>query len=289
VARAPRTSDVLELFELLDEASGQPVYDLPTRLREVYGGPLGFESPCLYANFVSSVDGVVALGPEHASAGSLISGHSPADRFVMGLLRACADTVLIGAGTLRGSPGHRWTPEHVFPDAAKDFAALRRRLNRTDSPRLVVVTAGGDIDVQHPGLLPGTLIVTSDTGAQHLVTRLPPDVAVRSLGAPTSISVHRVVEALRSDGDQVILTEGGPTLVGQLLRDRLVDELFLTLSPVLLGRSPTERRPGVVDAMAFAVEDAPALSLRSVRRYGSHLFLRYLVLRSSPKGARHDG
>jgi riboflavin biosynthesis pyrimidine reductase len=264
-------------FELLFETEGLPVYDLPIRLHDTYGGGIGFGSQCLYANFVSSVDGVVTLGPEQASPGSLISGNSHADRFVMGLLRACADTVLIGAGTLRDSPGHRWTPAHVFPDAATEFAELRRRLNLAESPRLAVVTASGDIDVHHPGLLPGSVIVTSAVGARHLTTRLPTGVEVRSLGEPSCMSVKRVVGSLRDDGDAVILTEGGPTLVGQLLRDHLVDELFLTLSPVLLGRSSSDPRPGLVDAMAFAVAAAPALSLRSLRRHGSHLFLRYIV------------
>jgi riboflavin biosynthesis pyrimidine reductase len=264
-------------FELLTETADQPVYDLPTRLRDVYAGAIGFESPCVYANFVSSVDGVVTLGPEQSSPGSLISGNSRADRFVMGLLRACADTVLLGAGTLRDSPGHRWTPAHVFPDAAAEFAELRRRLKRTESPRLVVVTAGGDIDVLHSGLVPGSVIVTSDVGARHLMHRLPAGVEVRSLGEPPNLSVQRVVESLRGDGDGVILTEGGPTLVGQLLRGHLVNELFLTLSPVLLGRSSSEPRPGLVDATAFAVASAPALSLSSARRHGSHLFLRYAV------------
>lgn len=277
----------LEPLELLEESAGEPAYDLPARLRQIYKGSLGFNSPCLYANFVSSVDGVVALGPDHPSAGSVISGNSSSDRFVMGLLRACADAVLIGAGTLRDSPGHQWTPAHVFPDAAREFATLRRHLKRTESPRLVVVTAGGDLDVHHAGLLAGTLIVTSDAGAKNLGARLPAGVEVRALGAATTLPIQRVVNSLRSDGDQVILTEGGPTLLGQLLRVGLLDELFLTLSPWLFGRSPAERRPGIVDAIAFAADAAPTLDLRSTRRQGSHLFLRYTVLRPLPQEERH--
>jgi len=65
-------------------------------------GRLGFSTPVVYSNFVSSVDGVVTLGSK-PSAGSVISGKYPADRFLMGLLRACADAVLIGAGTLRAT------------------------------------------------------------------------------------------------------------------------------------------------------------------------------------------
>jgi len=84
----------------------------------------------IYANFVSSIDGVVTLGA-NPSAGSVISGKSAADRFVMGLLRACADAVVLGAGTLRATPGHLWTPAHVYPALATEFTALRSALGRS--------------------------------------------------------------------------------------------------------------------------------------------------------------
>ncbi len=272
---ASETTSGLPAFELLEERTDLPAYTLPKRLAAAYGGSIGFGSPSLFANFVSSVDGVVTLGPGHPSPGGLISGNSVADRFVMGLLRACADTVLVGAGTLRDSPGHRWTPEQVYPDAAEEYAALRRSLGRSASPRLAVVTASGDIDVRHNGLLPGTVIFTGDGGAARLRGRLGPGVAVRTLGEDSSISISRGVDALREDGDRVILTEGGPSVLGQLLRAHLVDDLFLTLAPTLLGRASTGHRLGLVEATLFAADAAPKLDLRSVRRHGSHLFLRY--------------
>ena len=264
-------------LKLLSEVADPAAYSLPHRLARVYSGTLGFESPSVYANFVSSVDGVVALGHEHASSGAIISGGAPADRFVMGLLRACADAVLVGAGTLRGSPGHRWTPEYVYPAAAADFAELRRRLGRAKIPRLVVVTASGVLNGEHPGLLSGTLVLTSDAGAQQLRGRLPGGVVVRSLGGGDRLSVEQVVDAVLSEGHRVVLTEGGPTMIGQLVAAGLLDELFLTLSPVLFGRAPANQRQGVVDAAAFAAEVAPRLDLRSVRQHGSYLFLRYAL------------
>src|SRR6202171_4967365 len=92
----------LQPFEVLYEAD-LPTYKLPADLHHLYG-KLGFATPALYSNFVSSLDGVVSLG-EKPSAGSIISAKYPADRFLMGLLRACADAVVIGAGTLRVTPG----------------------------------------------------------------------------------------------------------------------------------------------------------------------------------------
>ena len=62
---------------------------MPRELERIYGG-LGFKEPVLYSNFVQSLDGVTTLG-SRPSAGSEISGRNPADRFLMGLLRAFAD------------------------------------------------------------------------------------------------------------------------------------------------------------------------------------------------------
>ncbi len=128
-AAAPTASPLPHLTMLYEQA-GVPVWGLPQELADIYGGDLGFPRRCVYANFVASVDGVTALGPEYPSSGSEISRGEPADRFVMGLLRACADVVLIGAGTLRATPDHRWTPSYVCPEAADGYAALRRSLSQ---------------------------------------------------------------------------------------------------------------------------------------------------------------
>jgi riboflavin biosynthesis pyrimidine reductase len=277
------TTESEPALELLVEPGGLPSYPLPDRLAQLYPGTLGFTAPCVVANFVASVDGVAALGHEHRSSGSAISGGAPADRFVMGLLRACADAILIGAGTLRGSPGHAWTPEHVWPRAAGDFSQLRRRLGRADEATLVVVSRRGDVDPLHPGLRPGTVVLTGDSGARRLRGHLPGHVTVRSLGEG-ELSAQSIVGALHADGHGVVLSEGGPILIGQLVAAGLVDELFLTVSPALFGRDPGNPRQGIVDAVAFAPDAAPWLELYGMRRHGSHVFLRYAWPRSPRRG-----
>ena len=89
----------------------------------MYGGRLGFAGPTVYTNFVASLDGSVAL-PEIPQSNKLISGGSEADRFVMGLLRALADVVVVGSGTLRGSPSGTWSPSRPHPDSASLYAEL---------------------------------------------------------------------------------------------------------------------------------------------------------------------
>ncbi|GGW72763.1 RibD family protein [Streptomyces xantholiticus] len=268
-------------MELLYEEAGQPGFGLPSALATAYGGDLGFTTPCLYANFVTSIDGVVALGPEYPSSGSAISGREPADRFVMGLLRACADAVLIGAGTLRATPRHLWTPEHVCPQAAPDFTKLRRSLRRTTQPHLTVVTASGDVPTDHPALQSGALVATTADGARRLEGRLPPTCAMLTVVEGSTLRMADVLAALQAQGDTAVLTEGGPHLIGSLLQEGLLDELFLTTSPVLAGRADTPR-PGLISGLELLPNQPAWTDLISARRRNSHLFLRYRL--RTPRG-----
>jgi riboflavin biosynthesis pyrimidine reductase len=261
-------------LDVILEADGLPSYEMPTRLERLYGGGIGFETPRLYANFVSSLDGVVAIeGVDHSS--QMISGKSEADRFVMGLLRACADAILIGAGTLRAAPDSLWTPAFIFPDSAAEFAQLRRGLGREAEPQLVILTASGQLDPDHRALEAGALVVTTSAGATRLRNRLPRSSSVVTLGDDKDARLLDVVATLRSEGHDVLLTEGGPTLIGGLIGAELVDELFLTVSPILAGRSTANGRPGLVEGLELLPSRTIPGDLRSVRKHGSHLFLRY--------------
>ncbi len=236
--------------------------------------------PCVYANFVASVDAVTALGPEYPSSGSAISGHDPADRFVMGLLRACADVVLIGAGTLRATPGHLWTPGHACP-AADGYAAFRRGLGRDGDPMLAVLTARRDVPGGHPALRAGALVLTTAAGARRVRGRLPPACTILDLGDRPELLSAAVLAAARDRGASRVLTEGGPRLLGQLAAEGLLDELFLTISPVLAGRGDTAR-PGLVVGLELLPGRTGPAELLSVRRHGSCLFLRYAIRGTLP-------
>jgi len=263
-------------FELLFERAGLPAFELPSDIARTYSGTFGVRSPSLFANFVASVDGVVALDGAGES-GHVISGESEADRFVMGLLRACASAVLVGAGTLRASPKHQWTPAKIFPEAAAAFAELRRTLGLSEQPKLVVVTASGELDPSSPAL-GDALVATTPDGEARLRSALPQTTRIARFapgGARThSMTLRPLVELLRAEGHELILTEGGPSLVGQLLAENLLDELFLTVSPRLFGQGPaTARKP-----LVYGVDlGGKPLELSSARLHGSHLFLRYGV------------
>lgn len=261
------------MLEVLYEAPGLPGMDLPADLRARYGGNIGLTRTGVIANFVASLDGVTAL-PEHERSSALISAGNPGDRFVMGLLRACADAVLIGAGTLRAHPRSTWTPDGAFPDSAEDFAELRSRLGMSERPRLAVVTTSGRLDLDHPGLVAGSIVLTTLDGKRRLAH---PNEAIDIVvvGNGEKVEPAAMIAALRDRAIDLILHEGGPTLFGELLSAGLVDELFLTISPRIAGRSAQAERLGLVEATAFAPDSLRAASLRSARRLGSHLLLRY--------------
>ena len=119
----------------------------------------------VYANFVSSIDGVAAIGGVEMSSAA-ISGGASADRFVMALLRAVADAVVVGAGTVR-EHGGPWTAEKAFPPGAESFSRLRAGISASESPTLVVVTASGKLPVEHPALA-DAIVVTTSAGARSL-------------------------------------------------------------------------------------------------------------------------
>lgn len=258
----------------LFEADDLPAHTLPARLAELYGGGLGIPSGNLIANFVTSLDGITAIDPDAPGQGRIISGGPAADRFLMGLLRAFADVVLIGAGTLRAEPDHIWTPERVYPETAADFRALRADLGLREQPRLAVVTASANLDLELPALAGGFVIV-SQPAAERTRDRAPEGVTVLSAGAQAELEAADIVATLRREGVGPILTEGGPHLFGRLLRERQVDELFLTVSPVLAGRAGGGSQIGLVEGAALLPEAGAWGRLLSVRRSDSHLFLRY--------------
>ncbi len=257
---------------------------LPAELNARYAAPISIhlrtDRPTIVANFVSTLDGVVALDRTGASGGREISGGFEPDRFVMGLLRATADAVLVGAGTVRASRTHGWTPRHAHPPSARGYAAWRRQLGLTaDSPVTVIVSASGSLEPRHIPEDPATsvIVVTTEAGARRL-RRLPraDHVEIASLDDGDLVPVGSIVAFLHARGLRLVVSEGGPVLFGQLLAARMVDEVFLTLAPQLAGRSVAAARLSLVEGVELAPA-APWGRIQGVMRSNDHLFLRYLL------------
>ena len=232
----------MEPLEPLLELEGLPRWELPAALERLYGGPLGFDEPRVVTNFVETLDGVVAL-PDVPRSNRIVADESEADLFVMALLRACADAVIVGSHTLLASPKNRWTAEAAYPAAAGQLTRLRRSLVLEGDPEVVVLSR------------------TRQLESEALGDRL----AVKR-------SVADAIAGLQARGARRILCEGGPTLFGSLLVDGVVDELFVTLSPVVAGRGLS-----LVEGVELLPGRRIGGTLNGVRRHASHLFLRYAL------------
>ncbi len=213
-------------LQLLYEPVGLPSDPLPGSLRALYPGSLGFRGASVFANFVSTVDGVVAMPDEPGWSSAMVGGATGTDRFVMALLRACAGALLVGASTFRASQAARWTGERFYPDAAEGFAELRAALGLSEGPELAVVTRGGGLDPSHPAFEEGVLVVTTSSGAARLRRRLSGASEVIQAGEDT-VEPPAVLDLLRARGHDRVLSEGGPSLLGSLLGAGCLDELFL--------------------------------------------------------------
>jgi riboflavin biosynthesis pyrimidine reductase len=275
-------SELTPLQTLFEMEDGRDL-PLPPDLATLYGR-LAFPArpgrPFLLGNFVTTLDGVVSLNePGHASGGD-ISGFNRHDRMVMGLLRAAADAVIVGAGTLRSVPKHRWTAQYIYPPLADVYQQLRTSLGKPAPPLNVIVTAHGEVSLDLPVFQSGevpVLLVTTTQGAERIRTqRLPPGVELQAIPSAGSLSARAVLEAVnRVRRCEVILVEGGPQLMGDFFAEGLLDELFLTLAPQVAGRDVEVERPGLVMGKRFAPEHPVWGTLKSVKRAESHLFLRY--------------
>jgi riboflavin biosynthesis pyrimidine reductase len=204
----------------------------------------------------------------------------------MGLLRASAEAVVVGAGTLRAVPRHVWTAEHVYPELRAAYQALRFGLGYGPTPLNVILSGSGRLDLSAPVFASGqvrVLVITTRAGAARLNARpLPAGVAVRAARGASDVSVSagavlaEITDCLGQAAPRVLL-EGGPRVMGDFFAEQLLDELFLTLAPQVAGRADggLAERPGLVAGRLLAPDLPVWGTLASVHQAGSHLFLRY--------------
>jgi riboflavin biosynthesis pyrimidine reductase len=284
VTRPWSSTDVLVALEPLLRMSRGNALPLPAKLARLYGDlrmPLRDSHPVVFSNFVSTLDGVVSLRIKGHAGGGDISGFNLPDRMVMGLLRAIADVVIVGSGTLKADCNGLWTPDAICPELGPAYKELRKALRKPECPQNVIVTGSGQVDLCLPvfkSRLVRPLVLTTTEGARRLARQKvvgPSQIrAVHRRNGPIPASVI-LAEVCRAPRIQRILIEGGPTLLGDFFERRLVDELFLTVAPQIAGRKFNDGRLGLVMGKSFAPRAPLWSSLSDVRRSKSHLFLRY--------------
>jgi len=182
----------------------------------------------LRVNVVASLDGAISVDGRSGGLGS------PADRRVFQLLRALTDVVLVGAGTA-AAEGYR----PVLPDSA--VGRLRAELGRPSVPPIAMVS-------RRASLRPDDQLVTDAVAPTLLVTCAAADADRRTALSAAGVDVlvcgdddvdlPAALDALAERGLEQVLCEGGPALLSAALAAGVVDELDLTIAPLLVGGSP---------------------------------------------------
>lgn len=216
------------------------------------------DRPYLYLDMVASADGAATIRGRTGELGS------DADRLAFSRLRGWCDAILVGAETVRiedyGPP--RPTDETQERRRARDLAAV---------PRLVVVTASCRLEpgarlFSDPDRRP--LILTIEDAEPSALAAVREVAEVRQVGHGR-VDLTAALGRLRDDGVRHLLCEGGPTINAELVRLGLVDELFLTMTPQVVGASRRRIVEGAVDHGSRDVE------LVELREHDGELLLRY--------------
>jgi riboflavin biosynthesis pyrimidine reductase len=193
------------------------------------------ERPYIALNMVSTADGKATL------AGRTAPMSAAADRELFHHLRAAADGILVGAGTVRVERYGKVTK-------TSELQAKREREGTRAEAVAVIVSRSGDLPADLP------LLVESPSSV-HIVSDLA-----------------TALNDLRGQGIRSLLCEGGPTLNSTLFAAGFVDELFLTVAPAVAGAGET-----LTIVEGAALPDTVEIELLTVHEADGHLFLRYRV------------
>jgi riboflavin biosynthesis pyrimidine reductase len=210
-------------LRLLESGRKVDDHDLP----RLYGYPEQLDGIWVRANFITSVDGgATADGKSGALAG-------PGDRFVFNMLRELADVVVVGAGTVRMEG---YSGAHL-PVAQRQ---QRQARGQSEVPQLAIVTKSGRLD-RDMGVFTRTevppLVLTCTAACDATRHRLAglAEVVDCSGEDPGTVDEAALLAALGARGVRRVLTEGGPMLLGSFIQRDLLDELCLTIAPVVVG------------------------------------------------------
>ncbi|HEX7661827.1 MAG TPA: pyrimidine reductase family protein [Pseudonocardiaceae bacterium] len=230
------------------------------QLATLYAYPEPLERPWVKVNFISSADGAASVG---GRSGGLSDAN---DRRIFRLGRSLSDVILVGAGTAAAERYRGVRRPELLTD-------LRDSLGLAALPPIAVVSRRASVDPTSP-LVTDTqvapiLFTTAAADPRHREALVAAGVDVVLTGTD-DVDLARVLAALDERGLRRVCCEGGPTLFGDLIAADLVDELCLSVAPLLAGGDAGRIAHG-------PVPDKPVpLRLASVLRGGELLMLRYL-------------
>jgi riboflavin-specific deaminase-like protein len=241
-------------FDRLNPGPGRPPHEWLRELRPHERAHT--DRPFLFLNFVASVDGRAQFEGRTAGLGS------EADTLLLTELRAVADAVLIGTGTIRAEGYGRLVRN-------PDRVSRREAAGMAETPTAVLISRSFDIPWK---------AAIFDAADQPVIVYTGADAAPPEVAAPLEVvrlddcSPEAAFADLRARGVRSLLCEGGPTLTSGLLEAGLVDELFLTVTPMLSGEPEALRM-----VEGEGLHEPARLTLEWVLRHDDELYLRYAV------------
>jgi 2,5-diamino-6-hydroxy-4-(5-phosphoribosylamino)pyrimidine 1'-reductase len=224
------------------------------------------DRPFVYVNMAMTADGKIT-----SAAREYPRFTSPADRLRMDRLRAEADAVLVGGGTLRAD-----NPDLGVRDAGMQAHRLARGKPRALTR--IVVTASARLDATGRFFSPSDaprIVATTEEAPPETEARFGPGIEVWRLGRGM-VDIRELLARLARRGVERLLVEGGGELNWSFLEHDLVDELYLTLAPVLLGG---REAPTPIGGAGLAMAAQRRLRLVQLEREGDELFCRFQVQR----------
>ncbi|MFH8366680.1 pyrimidine reductase family protein [Streptomyces sp. NPDC018031] len=229
-------------------------------LADAYAYPTGCPGGWLRANMVSALDGAA----HHQGRSQPLS--SAADMRIFGVLRGLADAVVVGAQTVR-QEGYR-------PARAREaFAARRAAAGQPPAPAIAVVSASLDLDFTAPlftePLVPTLVLTGEQAPADRVAEARAAGAEVLVAGSGAMVEPAAVVAALAARGFTRLLTEGGPRLLGQFAAAGALDELCLSLAPLMVSGDAARITSGPV------LVEPERFRLASVVEEAGFLFTRY--------------
>ena len=213
--------------------------------------------PWVALNMITSIDGATAIGGRSGGLGGA------ADRALFAALRSVADFVLVAAGTVRAE-------DYGPPRVSEPVAAARVARGQTERPRLAVVTRTANLDPD-ASLFdddPPPVILTSREAPPSAIARLEPCAEVVVAGT-ARVDLARALDELAVRGAHVVVCEGGPSLNGQLVELDLIDEVNLSISPVLAAGDSSRMTRGATP------DRTPSFVLARLLEADDMLFARY--------------
>jgi riboflavin biosynthesis pyrimidine reductase len=247
----------VEFRQLIPEPATVEVADLLAGID--LAGRAGEQRPYTIVNFISSIDGRAAFHGRSKALGD------EGDRELFHGLRGQVDAVFAGTGSLRAERYGRLIAD---PEGRR----RREQAGRSPEPLACVVTRSGEVPTEIPLFSEPEARIAVFGPPELELTGATPQLELIRLD-PGELTLTTVMRRLRADfGVRSLLCEGGPTIFGALLRERLVDELFLTLAPRLAGGGS---EPTITSGPELP-ELAPLELVWALER-GGVLYLRYAI------------